>query len=140
MVALSNGDVLEIESGVLLLHKCVVAALFRGLGAPVVKSAELFLPLVHPDPPRSSAVVLLGAGVGPVPRKQVVLPKPTRSMALEVGQAPLSGVVELTSATFAAVADMLMVPVASGVGALRRTGLLRQLPEPGSIVQHGEFR
>lgn len=37
-------------------------------------------------------------------------------MLASVGQLPVSVVVELTSATFAAVADIAMVPVASGVG------------------------
>src|SRR5581483_2373035 len=41
-----------------------------GLGVPTVKSAALLLE----NPPRMSAVVLLGAGASPAPRKQVAVP------------------------------------------------------------------
>ena len=54
-----------------------------------------------------------------VPSEQFALPKPTRSTTVPpVGQAPLSSVVELTSATFPAVALIAIVPVASGAGRL----------------------
>ena len=53
---------------------------FLGSGGPATKSVELLSVSVHPRPFRRTAVVLLGAGVGAVPSKQVaVAPKPTRS-------------------------------------------------------------
>lgn len=100
-----------------LAQAFVGEALFRGFGVPALKSVALLSVSVHPFAARSTAVVLLGAGVEPVPSKQVVLPKPTKSMMLApVGQAPLSAVVLLTSATLPAAALILIVPVASGVG------------------------
>ena len=47
----------------------ITAALarLRGVGAPVAKSLALSLPSVQPSPARSTARVLLGAGVGPLP-------------------------------------------------------------------------
>jgi len=44
----------------------VVPPLLRGLGAPALKSAALLLVSVAPLPARRSAVVLLGAGAGPL--------------------------------------------------------------------------
>jgi hypothetical protein len=44
--------------------------MFRGSGALVLKSALLLSVLVQPFPPRETALVLLGAGAGAVPRKQ----------------------------------------------------------------------
>jgi hypothetical protein len=100
-----------------LAQAFVGEVLFRGFGVPALKSVALLLVSVQPFAARSTAAVLLGAGVEPVPSKHVVLPKPTISMLLApVGQAPLSGVVLLTSATLPAVALILIVPVASGVG------------------------
>src|SRR5205814_578467 len=66
-----------------LAHGFAAVALLRGLGAPVAKSVELLSVSVQPPEPRSTAVVLLGAGVGPAPSKQfAVVPKPTKSMML----------------------------------------------------------
>src|SRR4051794_9181748 len=85
----------------------------RGLGAPTLKSAALLSVSVSPPPCRIAAVVLESVGVGAV-SAQFAAPKPTRSTA--VGQAPLSAVVDATSATLPAVADIAMLPVASGPG------------------------
>src|SRR5437763_8306065 len=91
-------------------------AVFLGTGAPVVRSAALLSVSVQPpEPPRRrSAVVLLGAGAGPDPSKQVAaLPNPTKSTIAPPGtHAPDSNVAVRTSATFPAVALMLIVPVA----------------------------
>src|SRR3954452_15147863 len=87
-----------------------------GLGAPAVKSAAL-LAVLSWLALRETELVLLGAGVGPVPAKSLaVLPKPTKSTtaALPSQSAPqLSAVVALTSATLPAVPLIAMVPVAS---------------------------
>ena len=51
------------------------AKLFRGFGAMVAKSLELFCVLVQPFERRITAMALPGAGAGPAPRKQLaVLP------------------------------------------------------------------
>jgi len=112
-------DTLAGQVGIIgaLAQAFVGEPLFRGFGVPVLKSVALLSVSVQPFAARSTAVVLLGAGVEPVPSKHVVLPKPTKSMMLApVGQAPLSAVVPLTSATLPAVALILIVPVAFGVG------------------------
>src|SRR5258706_9155287 len=64
-------------------------AVFRGLGATAVKSAELLSVSVQPAPALSAAVVLDSVGVGPTPSKQLVpTPKPTKSTTVApVGQA-----------------------------------------------------
>src|SRR5690349_5406831 len=87
----------------------------RAFGVSAVKSAELSSVSVQPLFPLSTAVVLLGAGVDPEPSKQLaVVPNPTKSMIEESeGHASVRAVVLLTSATFPAVADMAIVPVAS---------------------------
>src|SRR6266852_603355 len=83
-----------------LAQALVGEALFRGFGVPALKSVALLSVSVRPFAARSTAVVLPGAGVEPVPSKHVVLPKPTKSMIVApVGQAPLSAAVTLTSAT-----------------------------------------
>lgn len=46
------------------------ALVFRGVGAPAVKSTEFTLVSLHPLLARRTAFVLLGAGVGPLPSKQ----------------------------------------------------------------------
>src|ERR687890_466935 len=87
-----------------------------GLGAPAVKSAALFAVLSWLAL-RETELVLLGAGVGPVPAKSLaVVPKPTKSTtaALPSQSAPqASALVELTSATLPAVPLMAIVPVTS---------------------------
>ena len=47
----------------------------RGAGVPVVKSVEFWLVSLHPVPvgPRRTAVVLVGAGAGPVPSKALAV-------------------------------------------------------------------
>ncbi len=94
-------------------------AVLRGVGIPETKSLELTSVSVQPPSARRSAVVLLGAGAGPAPSKQLaVLPKPTKSTTLAPkGQPdPLRGVVLLTKATSPAVAPIVIEPVTSGVG------------------------
>ena len=93
-------------------------AVWRGFGAPAVKSRAFWSVSVQPLLFLSTAFVLLGAGVGPEPSKQFgVDPYPTKSwMLAPAGQEPVRVVVVLTSATLLAVADIAMVPVASGVG------------------------
>ena len=44
--------------------------MFRGLGVVGLKSVLLLWVLVQPFSPREIEFVLLGAGAGPVPRKQ----------------------------------------------------------------------
>ena len=99
-------------------HGANVLAVLRGFGVPVLKSDELLSVSTHPPDALKSAVVLLGAGAGAVPSKQLaVVPNPTRSMMLApVGHAPLRAVVEFTSATLPAVAPIAIDPLASGVG------------------------
>src|SRR5262245_36838421 len=98
---------------------CAGDALLRGWGAPVTKSAPLLLVSVQPAKPRSAAVVLPGAGAGPPPSKQSALgPYPTKSVTVATNGQPLpvSKVPSLTSATLPAVADIAMLPTASGRG------------------------
>ncbi|MGH8598997.1 MAG: hypothetical protein ACREXT_20305, partial [Gammaproteobacteria bacterium] len=66
-------------------------ALLRGVGAPDAKSVALLSVSVQPLLPRRTAVVLLGAGVGPAPSKQfAVTPNPAKSMIdAPIGQAPV---------------------------------------------------
>src|SRR2546421_145808 len=110
-----------------------VELLFRGVGGDVVtKSDEFTLVSWQPLNFRRTEVVfvtevgeLAGPGAGPAPSKQfAVLPYPTRSttLAKDVGHPTpaefVRAVVELAKATFAAVADKLIVVVGieSGVG------------------------
>ena len=51
----------------------IVLAVFLGVGVPAVKSALLSSVSVHPFDSRMAAVVLLTAGVGPVPSKQLAV-------------------------------------------------------------------
>ena len=93
------------------------AALLRGCGATTEKSAALLSVSVQPLAARSAAVVFDRHRVGAASKQLAVGPNPTRSMIVPpTGQAPLSAVVLLTSATFPAVPDIAIVPVASGVG------------------------
>lgn len=95
---------------------------FRGTGLPSVKSRLLLSVSIEPLPFRKSAVVLLGAGASPAPSLQsAVVPYPTKSTTLASnGQPlPLNAVVAFKSATFPAVALMLVVVlVQSGVGSV----------------------
>ena len=89
-----------------------------------MKSDEFTSVSVQPPDARNAAVVLVSAGAAAAPSKKFAVPKPTRSAirarwASEHAVDPplhASAVALLTSATFPAVPDMLMVPVASGVG------------------------
>ncbi len=67
--------------GVAVPHGFIVELVFRGVGAAAEKSVALVSVSVQPLAPRNTAVVLLGAGVGPLPSKQLaVTPYPaTRS-------------------------------------------------------------
>jgi len=96
----------------------VAEAILRGFGAPVVKSEAFWSVSVQPLLFLSTAFVLLGAGVGPDPSKQFVVdPYPTRSrMLAPPGHDPVRAVVVLTRAILPAVADIAIVPVASGAG------------------------
>lgn len=99
------------------LQRLKVDELFLGIGNPAAKSALLLSVSVQPLFARITALVLEGAAVGPPPSKQLAVPpKPTKSTIPEEGQTPVSDVVVLTNATLPTVADMAMVPVASGVG------------------------
>ncbi len=49
-------------------------AVLRGFGAVAVKSAVLLSVSVQPPAPRTTEVVLLGAGVGPAPSKKLAPP------------------------------------------------------------------
>ena len=99
---------------------CAGELLLRGLGVPDVKSAELLSVSVQPPSARWTAFVFEGAGAA-APSEQVVPdPKPTKSTTVAPNGQPLPdmAVVVLTTATLPAVALMLMLPVASGVGRL----------------------
>jgi hypothetical protein len=97
-------------------HGASVVAVFRGLGAPAAKSELLLSVSVQPLTARMTAVVVEGAAVGAVSEQFAVAPKPTWSTTFVPGQAPFNATVLLTSATLPAVADIAIVPVASGVG------------------------
>jgi len=98
-------------------HTLRADELFLGFGVAVEKLAELLLESVHPFAALKTASVADGAAVGPVPSKQFAVdPKPTKSITPAVGHAPVSATVLETNAIFPAVADMAIVPVASGVG------------------------
>lgn len=98
-------------------HTFKAELLFLGFGVAVEKFVELLLESVHPFAALKTAKVAEGAAVGPVPSKQfAVVPKPTKSITPDVGHAPVNAVVLETKATLPAVADIAIVPVASGVG------------------------
>src|SRR4051812_25959957 len=106
--------VLSLGGGVTVVQAVPQAT---GLGAPAVKSAAL-LAVLSWVALRETELVLLGAGVGPVPAKSLaVVPKPTKSTtaALPSQSAPqLSAVVEVTSATLPAGAPLAGGPGAAG--------------------------
>ena len=84
---------------------------------PAVKLLLLILLSVHPLPALKCAVVLERAAATE-PSKQLAVPKPIKSIVLAQGHEPLKRVVLFTNAIFAAVADIAITPVASGVGKL----------------------
>ncbi len=104
----------------------VVPALFRGAGAPVLKSAELLPVSVAPPPARKIAVLVDGDGAA-VPSAALAVPKPTKSCkpALANGDDPESGDERSDRATLPDVALMLIEPDASTAGSGRPLG-----PEP----------
>ena len=95
----------------------------RGFGAPAPKSARLLSVSAHPELLRSKAVVLEVVGAA-APSKKLAVPHPTRSTIIAScagvhGVDPplqASPMAELTRITFPAVADMAVVPLASGDG------------------------
>src|ERR1044071_3488259 len=95
-------------------------AVLRGFGALAAKSVALLSVSVQPFKPRTTALVALGAGVGPAPSKQVAaLPYPTTSttVAPEGHAVPLViNVLVLVNTTLPAVAAIETVPVTSGAG------------------------
>jgi hypothetical protein len=95
-------------------------ARFLGLTAPVAKSAALLSVSVAPLPARKSEAVFDGAGAAPEPSKASAVPKPMKSttFAVPTGLSTVNTVVVLVRAIFPAVADIEIVPVASGVGKL----------------------
>src|SRR5438270_9979325 len=85
----------------------------------MLKSALFASVSVQPLPLRVVELVLSEAPPAAVPSEQFADPQPTKSLiAPPVGQEPESAVVLETSATLPLLADMLMLPVASGVGRL----------------------
>jgi hypothetical protein len=95
-------------------------ALLRGFTVPVVKSAALLSVSVAPFPARKSEAVADGAGAAPVPSNASAVPYPTKSatFAAPAGLSTAKTVVVDVTATLPAVADIEIVPVASGVGRL----------------------
>jgi hypothetical protein len=110
----------EVQDGVVQIF--VGELEFRGFGVSAVKSAELLSVSVQPLLFLIAAVVLLNVGAAPVPSKQlaplVPVPTPTKSIieALASGHTTVKAVELLTRAILNIVADIAMVPVASGVG------------------------
>src|SRR2546423_5611507 len=91
----------------------------RGFGAVTVKSAALSSVSVAPAPLRRAAVVLDRFGVGAVSDEDAVDPYPMKSLTPAAVPQPVeqvSAVAFVTRATFPAVADRAVVPLASGVG------------------------
>ena len=95
----------------------------RGLGTPEAKSFALLSVSVQPPSFLTAAVALARVGAA-VPSKKLALPYPTRSTICAVCagkhgvEPPLHGnpVAVFARMTLPAVADMAMVPVASGAG------------------------
>lgn len=96
-----------------------VFKVLRGFGKAAEKLALLLSVSVQPLATRTIEVVVEGAGAFADSLQFADVPYPTKSIMLApVGQAPLNGVVLLTSATLAAVAFIAILPLASGVGKL----------------------
>ncbi len=97
-------------------------ALLRGIGVISTKSALLLSVSVQPLPLRTSAVELPSPAAASV-SKQFAVPYPTKSTVFPpLGQAPASAAVCATSATFAFVPLMPIVPMASATGRPTCTG------------------
>ena len=91
----------------------------RGAGAAATKSAALLSVSVAPPPTRWSDVVLDRPGAGEVSYELAELLYPMRSLtpaAVAQPVAQVSALALVTSATLPALADIAIVPVASGVG------------------------
>ena len=118
-VGVGVGVMVGVGVGVEMLHAFAGEELFLGLGALAVKSAELLSVSVHPLPALNAAVVFDRVGADPEPSKKlaplVPVPNPTKSF-VPAGFDPDKADVEVTRATFPAVALIVIVPVASGVG------------------------
>jgi len=100
-------------------HTLKVLEVFLGFGVLAEKLEALLFVSVQPFPALNTEVVFDGAGVGPVPSKQLAAPpKPTKSITPTVGHEPVRAVVLFTKATFPTVALIAIVPVASGVGSV----------------------
>jgi hypothetical protein len=131
-VEVKVGGVVSVDTGSTLLE------VFCGCGDErTIKSFKLLL-LSWPFPKSSSIpptpilvafdvafaflsieVVLEGAALAAPSKPFAVAPKPTKSIiAVPVGLLPDNAVVVLQSATFPAVPDIAIVPIASGVGRL----------------------
>ena len=100
-------------------HGFVADAEFRGVGLPVEKSTELLSLSVQPLPARLADVVFVSTDAGDV-SEQFAAPYPIKSTTVAPNghPVPVKAVVLFTKATLPAVADMAMLPVASGVGRL----------------------
>lgn len=97
----------------------VSPAALVGVGSPTVKSAALSSVSARVVP-RATDVALVGAAVG-LPSRTVAAPNPTRSLtrvsaAQSAAVLQVSAVVPETRAIVPAVADIAIVPVASGAG------------------------
>src|SRR3954451_14965740 len=92
--------------------------LLRGPGSPETKSLALSFVSKQPSFSLRAADVFESVGAGPDPSKHagVELPYPTRSTIPVVGQLPVKVVELFTRATLPAVAPIVIVPLASGVG------------------------
>jgi hypothetical protein len=105
------------ESDTAPVHAASVVDVLRGKGPPEILKSVLLFAVTEHDGVRIAAVVFVNAAVGLL-NEQFAAPKPIRSTSAgsEVGQAPVSAVVLLTSATLPVVALILIEPVASAVG------------------------
>jgi hypothetical protein len=99
-------------------HGASAVAVLLGVGGlAVVKSLALSPVSRQPASSRTADTGFDNVAAGPLPSKQLAVPpNPTRSTVSPAGQPPDSGVVESTSASLPLVADIAIVPVASGAG------------------------
>src|SRR4029077_3584282 len=108
-----------------------MVAVRRGLGAPVIKSAELLSVSVAPSFLRNRAVVLLLGPTAFAVSEQSALPYPTKSWMFTspIGQLPSSGSKSLTSASLPEELLMLISLVMFAAG----SGAPVAPPEPSAI-------
>ncbi len=69
----ANNPCTSVDSAATPLQELAGEPLLRGLGATAVKSAALLFVSVQPLLARRSAKVVLGAGAGPLPSKQLAV-------------------------------------------------------------------